>query len=246
MDRVVYVVASGAKQVMHAQALNANNLANANTVGFQADLANFRALQLQGAGFESRAYAIAENGGAAQSKGTMQATGRDLDVAVNGKGWIAVQAADGTEAYTRAGNLHLNVNGQLLTSNNLPVLGSAGPLVIPDSEKIEIGADGTVSARPLGQTPSTLAEVGRIKLVSPPADELLKGRDGLLRTRSGAPAEASSTVTLSSGTLEMSNVNGVEAMVNMITLARTYEVSVQMMKTAREMDESSTRLMNMG
>ena len=245
MDRVVFLMASGAKQLMHAQAVNSHNLANANTVGFQADLANFRTQLVEGPGHESRAYATGENAGARFDKGTIQSTGRTLDVAVNGDGWIAVQAADGSEAYTRAGNLRVNINGQLLTGAGHPVMGDAGPIVVPEFEKLEIGLDGTISIRPVGQQPNTLAEVGRIKLVTPPQNELAKGQDGLLRTRTGVPAPAATDVTLISGALESSNVNSVEALVDMIGLARQFEMSVKIMQTAKEMDEQTSQLMDL-
>jgi flagellar basal-body rod protein FlgF len=246
MDRVVFVMASGAKQLMRAQSVNANNLANVNTIGFQADLANFRAQLVDGPGYESRAYALGEDAGARFDKGAIQSTGRTLDVAVNGDGWIAVQAMDGTEGYTRAGNLRVNINGQLLTGAGHPVMGESGPIVVPEFEKLEIGRDGTISVRPIGQQPSTLAEVGRIKLVAPEHSELVKGEDGLLRTRTGAAAPATSEVTLLSGALESSNVNSVEALVDMIGLARQYEMSVKIMQTAKEMDEQTAQLMSLG
>ena len=245
MDRVLFVIGNAGKQLLRAQALNSHNLANANTTGFQADLANFSARVVNGAGHQSRVFAIAGNNSASFAKGEIQPTGRTLDVAVNGDGWLAVQAPDGSEAYTRAGNLHVNINGQLLTRSNHPVLGDSGPIVIPEHQKLEIGSDGTISVQALGQQPNTLAEVGRIKLVTPPAEELKKGPDGLLRMRNGAQAEASNEATLTSGALESSNVNGVEAMVNMISLARQFEISVKIMSTAKEMDERTTQIMNM-
>ncbi|MFQ5643471.1 MAG: flagellar basal body rod protein FlgF [Thiogranum sp.] len=246
MDRVVFVVGNAGKQLMLAQAVNANNLANANTNGFQAEMAKFSSRVVGGAGFHSRVFAVAGNNSASFEKGEIQRTGRTLDVAVNGNGWIAVQAPDGKEAYTRAGNLHVNINGQLLTRADYPVLGDAGPIVIPDNQKLEIGSDGTISVRPLGQQPNTLAEVGRIKMVSPDKEELEKGPDGLLRMRDGRDAPASTDVSLVSGALESSNVNGVEAMVNMISLARMFDVSVKIMSTAKEMDERTTQIMSMG
>ena len=246
MDRVLYVVSSGARQIMHAQTVNTNNLANANTAGFQADIANFDALVLDGTGVDSRTYAVAENPGVSFEKGSIQSTGRDLDVAVNGDGWIAVQAPDGSEAYTRAGDLHVNINGQLLTGADHPVLGDGGPMVIPEFEKLEIGSDGTVSIRPIGQQPNVLAEVGRIKLVAPDPANLVKGSDGLLRTRDGVDAKASNEVTLITGVLESSNVNSVQALVNMIDLARQFETTVKLMDTAKQMDEQSTRIMSLG
>ena len=171
---------------------------------------------------------------------------RTLDVAVNGDGWLAVQAVDGSEAYTRAGNLRVNINGQLLTGAGHPVMGESGPIVIPEFEKLEIGRDGTISVRPIGQQPSTLAEVGRIKLVAPEPTELVKGEDGLLRMRTGAAAAASTDVTLLGGALELSNVNSVEALVDMIGLARQFEMSVKIMQTAKEMDEKTAQLMSLG
>lgn len=246
MDRVVFVMASGAKQLMHAQTVNSNNLANANTVGFQADLAKFHAQLVDGPGHESRAYSVADGGGASHEKGPVQSTGRSLDVAVNGDGWLAVQAPDGSEGYTRAGNLRININGQLLTGAGHPVMGEAGPIVVPEHEKLEIGSDGVISVRPIGQSPNTLAEVGRIKLVAPEHRDLVKGEDGLLRMRDGVPASASTAVTLIGGALESSNVNTVEALVDMISLARQFEMSVKVMQTAKEMDEKTTQVMNLG
>ena len=246
MDRVLFVIANAGKQLMHAQAVNSHNLANANTVGFQADLVNYQTQIVTGAGHESRAFATAHDEGASFEKGNIQSTGRTLDVAVNGDGWISVQSPDGSEAYTRAGNLRVNINGQLLTGAGHAVLGEAGPIVIPEYEKLEIGLDGTISVRPIGQQANTLAEVGRIKLVSPQLDQLVKGDDGLLRTRDQVPAEASSDATLVSGALEGSNVNSVEALVNMIGLARQFEISVKIMSTAKEMDERTAQLMNLG
>jgi flagellar basal-body rod protein FlgF len=246
MDRVLFVVANGGKQLMHAQTLNAHNLANANTVGFQQDLANSRSQLISGSGLDSRAFATTEDAGVTFDKGQMQSTGRPLDVAVNGDGWIAVQSPDGSEAYTRAGNLKININGQLVTGANHPVLGDSGPIVVPEYEKIEIGIDGTVSVRPIGQQPNTLAEVGRIKIVSPEHENIVKGGDGLLRTKDGTAAEPATDVTLVSGVLESSNVNTIEAMVNMISLARQFEVQVKIMQTAEKMDENGTKIMNLG
>ncbi len=246
MDRVLFVMSSGARQIMHAQTMNSNNLANANTTGFQADLANFDDQLLTGTGHDSRVYSVAENSGVSFDKGSIISTGRELDVAVNGDGWIAVQSPDGGEAYTRAGDLQVNINGQLLTGAGHPVLGDAGPLVIPEFEKLEIGLDGTVSVQPIGQQPTVLAEVGRIKLVSPEAIEMVKGKDGLLRTRNGADADASNEVSLMSGVLESSNVNAVEALVNMIDYSRQFEMAIKLMDTAKTMDEQSARLMNLG
>lgn len=246
MDRMLYIAMSGAKETLLSQAVNTHNLANVNTTGFRADLAAFSSMQVRGPGYDSRAYALSEDRGVDFSYGALLSTGRDLDVAVNGDGWIAVQAPDGSEAYTRAGDLRIDSAGLLTTGTGLPVLGNAGPIAIPPFEKMAIGGDGVISIRSLGQAPNTLAEVERIKLVRPALTDLLKGEDGLLRTRDGAPQPSAADVELVAGTLESSNVNGVDAMVNLIQLARQFEVQVKLMKTAEENDSASAQLMRLG
>lgn len=243
MDRMIYVAMAGAKQTMLAQAVNANNLANVNTVGFRQDLQGFMSVTPPGPGFPSRTYAVDQHNGVDLSSGALVNTGRELDVAVSGEGWIAVQARDGQEAYTRAGNLRITTNGTLVTASGLPVLGNAGsPIAIPPQEKVEIGSDGTISIRPVGQSVQALTTVDRIKLVNPPAADLVKGDDGLMRLSDGRLASADAGVQLMSGTLEMSNVNAVNAMVDMIALSRQYEMEVKLMRTAKENDQSSAQL----
>src|SRR5208283_937217 len=192
MDRLVYVAMSGAKETLRAQAANNHNLANANTNGFRADLSAFQTQNVVGPGLPSRAYATNDQAGWDASSGSLDATGRDLDVAIKGPGWIAVQASDGTEAYTRAGDLHVDPTGTLMTATGNTVLGDAGPISVPPYTTINIGTDGSVSIVPRGQTPMTVSTIGRIRLVNPPASELTRGTDGLFRTGSGtAAADAS-------------------------------------------------------
>ncbi|MBI2779851.1 MAG: flagellar basal-body rod protein FlgF [Gammaproteobacteria bacterium] len=246
MDRMLYVAMSGAKQTMLAQAVNTNNLANVNTTGFRADLEAFRSLPVYGPGYPSRVYAQTETPGTDLLAGTLSTTGRELDVAVNGAGWIAVQAADGSEAYTRAGDLRVTVNGQLETGAGRPVMGNGGPIAVPPFEKLEIGADGTISIRPVGQAANALAVVDRIKLVNPPLGQMEKGTDGLMRVKDGKNAAADAAVQLASGVLESSNVNAIEAMVRMIELGRQFETQIKMMRAAQENDAASAQLMRMG
>ena len=243
MDRLVYVAMSGAKETLRAQASNNHNLANANTNGFRADLSAFQTQSVAGAGLPSRAYATSDSTGWDSSSGSLDATGRDLDVAIKGPGWIAVQAGDGTEAYTRAGDLRTDPSGALLTATGNMVLGDSGPITVPPYSSIHIGGDGSVSIVPRGQTAMTISTVGRIKLVNPPASELTRGSDGLFRTNTGTEASPDATVHLIAGTLESSNVNIAETMANMIELARSYEVQVKAMKTAEETAASSTKLL---
>lgn len=246
MDRMLYIAADGAGQIQRAQAVNANNLANVGTTGFKAQFEALRAVPLYGPGHASRVYALSETPGIDMSSGSLQSTGRNLDIAVNGKGLIAIQAPDGGEAYTRAGDLRVSATGILETGAGHPVLGDAGPISIPDAQELEIAADGTISVLPVGQAPSTMAVVGRIKLVAPPEEQLVKGEDGLLRLQDGSVANPAAEVRVVSGALETSNVSSVEALTTMIHLARQYETQVKLMKTAEENDAASAKLMSIG
>lgn len=245
MDRMVYLAMSGAKQALAAQAAVAHNLANAATTGFRADLSALRSMPVFGPGHASRVFALAERPGVDFTPGTLVQTGNPLDVAVDGEGFIAVLAPDGTEAYTRAGDLRLTGNGQLQTAAGHPVLGNAGPIATPPSAGIEIGVDGTVTVRPLGQEANALAQIDRVKLVRPPLDMLEKGPDGLLRMRDGASAPADASVRLVRGVLESSNVNGVEQMVTMIALQRSFELQVKAMQTAQENEQAAAELLRL-
>ena len=178
-----------------------------------------------------------------QSQGALQSTGRDLDVGIQGEGWIAVQGTDGREAYTRAGDLRIDPNGLLMNGAGHYVLGDAGPLAVPPHSSVMIGADGTVSIVPIGQGPETTATVGRIKLVNPPAETLVRSEDGLFRTNDGADAPPDANVRLASGVLEASNVNVANAMVKMIELSRQFDLQVKAMRTAEENATSSAQLL---
>jgi flagellar basal-body rod protein FlgF len=245
MDRVLYVAMSGAHQTMLAQRANNNNMANSNTNGFRADLSEFRSMPVFGEGYASRVYAMAERPATDFAPGMIRGTDRNLDIAVEGEGWIAVRAMDGTEAYTRAGNLSIDSVGILTTGASHPVLGNGGPIALPQAESIVVGSDGTISIQPVGQPANALVVVDRIKLVKPPQGELVKGEDGLMRLRSGQDAEVSAGVKVVSGALETSNVNIVDSLVTMIELARRYESQVKLMKTAEDMDSATDKLLQL-
>ncbi len=245
MDRMLYLAMSGAKQTMQAQAIATHNLANVNTTGFKADLAAARSMPVFGEGHPSRVYAMTERPGIDFAPGTVQFTGNELDFAINGEGWIAVQAVDGSEAYTRRGDLRINANGLLENGAGQLILGDGGPIALPPAEKIEIGVDGTISIRPLGQDANTLAQIDRIKLVNPPITELQKGEDGLFRLKSGEQAEADAVVKIMPGSLEASNVNAVAEMVNMINLQRQFEMQIKAMKSVEENDASAVQMMRL-
>ena len=242
MDRMLYVAMSGARETLIAQANASNNLANANTSGFLADLNQFRSMPVYGQGHPTRVYALDERPETNFAHGTIAQTGRDLDVAVKDGGWIAVQARDGSEAYTRRGDLKLDPNGLLVTGNGLPVMGDGGPIALPPFDAIQIGTDGTVSIRPQGAAANELAVIDRIKLVDPQYDRMAKGQDGLMRMKDGSEAPASASQRLVSGALEQSNVNIVNEMVNMIELSRRYEMQVKLMKTAEETAASAASI----
>jgi flagellar basal-body rod protein FlgF len=231
---------------MRAQAANSNNLANINTTGFRADFEQFKSVPVIGEGLPSRVYATSERIATNFEQGTLQSTGRDLDISVQSEGFIAVQGKDGREGYTRAGDLRVTSTGQLTTGTGLVVLGEGGPIAIPPAEKIEIGADGTISILPLGAQANLLAQIGRIKLVNPEISQLQKDADGLIRLVDGNNAPADANVTVASGTLETSNVNAVGALVKMISLQRQYEMQIKMMSTAQENSTASARLLQLG
>jgi flagellar basal-body rod protein FlgF len=244
MDRAIYTSMTGAKHNAIAQTVHANNLANVSTEGFRRDYVAARSMGVYyGEGLPTRVHALAERPATDFTIGALRETGRDLDVAVRGEGWIAVRAPDGREAYTRAGNLQITPAGQLLTGNGLPVIGNRGPIAIPQSAKVEIGGDGTVTVRPLGQGPESLADIDRIRLVNPPQADLAKLEDGLILYRGGRRAPVDPNVRLASGFLEGSNVNSVEALTEMLSLARQYEMQVKLIKTVDENTEAAARLL---
>jgi flagellar basal-body rod protein FlgF len=245
MDKMLYIAMGGARQLLQAQAINSHNLANVNTTGFKADLQAFQGLALQGQGQASRVYTVDQGMGTDLAPGAQATTGRDLDVALRGPGFIAVQASDGGEAYTRAGDLRLNANGLLQTGAGHLVLGENGPISVPPASKLEIGSDGTISIVPLGQNPNTMTSIDRIRLVNPATSRLAKGEDGLLRLPADEKAEPDAGVQLATGVLESSNVSATGALVDMIQLARQYEMQVKVMKTAEDNDAAATQLMRL-
>ncbi|MFF7708592.1 flagellar basal body rod protein FlgF [Pseudomonas sp. NPDC007930] len=245
MDKMLYVAMTGASQNAYAQKAHANNLANVSTNGFQKDLEQARSMPLFGDTFASRAFAMTENPATDMSAGPMIETGRDMDVAVGGEGWIAVQAPDGSEAYTKTASLNVDALGVLRTSTGMTVLGNGGPIAVPPDDKIEIGQDGTISIRSLGQGPSVLAVVDRLKLVSAKDSDLIKGSDGLIHTKSGQPATVDANVQVTSGFLQGSNVNAVEEMTHVMSLSKQFEMHIKMMTTAKEDDEAMARVLQM-
>ena len=246
MDRMLYVAMNGAKQNMLAQAINSNNLANISTTGFRADLAAARSMPLYGgSGHPTRVYSMTEKPGIDFNQGAMSTTGRDLDIAVAGNGFIAVQTKDGAEAYTRAGDLKTNNAGVLQTGTGYAVLGEGGPITIPEAAKVDIGKDGTISIAQIGEGGGSTV-IDRIKLVNPNLKELKRNEEGLFVLKNGQAADADDEVSVVSGTIETSNVNAAATLVNMIELARQFEMQVKMLKTAEENNAQASQMMKLG
>jgi len=243
MDKMLYVSMTGAQNNTLALRAHANNLANVSTSGFRRDFEQARSMPLFGETYPARVFAMSERPATDFRSGSLQETGRDMDVAIGGKGWVAVQAPDGSEAYVRTASLNIDALGILRTGNGLPVMGNAGPIAVPPEQKVEIGQDGTISIRALGENPNVLAEVDRIKLVNPDPKSMEKGTDGLIRVKGQAPVEADATVQLTSGFLEASNVNAVEEMTAILSLSRQFELSVKMMRTAEDNSSAMARVL---
>lgn len=244
MDRMIYTAMTGAKHILEQQATNSHNLANATSTGFRAQIDSFRAMPVVGESMATRTMVVDSTTGADMTPGAIQATGRDLDIAIQGKGWFAVSREDGSEGYTRNGSFKVNENGQLLTASGLPVLGDGGPISIPPESTISIGKDGTISANSLTSPSGAANVVGRLKLVNPEEASLTRADDGLFNVTDGE-ADADASVTVVQGSLEGSNVNVIEAMVNMISLARQFDSQMKLMQTAENNENKASQILNL-
>jgi len=243
MDRLVYTAMTGARHVMDQQATVANNLSNATTTGFRAQLDTFRAVPVVSDGLQTRAFVVNSTVGADMRAGPIQTTGRALDIAVRDQGWIAVQSADGSEAYTRNGSLKVSENGLLQTTSGQTLVGDGGPIAIPPDTTVMVAGDGTVSTISTDFKPGPANVLGRIKLVNPDVKGLVRGDDGLFRQLSGTPADNDPAVRVVDGALEGSNVNPVDSMVNMISLARQFEMQMSFLKNAENNAAKATQIL---
>lgn len=244
MDRLIYTAMSGANAAAHHQAVLSNNLANASTNGFRAELSTFRAVPVRGDGASTRVLALEATAGHLDTPGSAQRTGRSLDAMATGNAWFAVQGLDGTESYTRNGSFEVSPDGTLLTSSGLTVLSDGGaPITVPVGAEVAIGFDGNLSARVGTQAPTG---VGRLKLVTPSAEDPLKrGTDGLFRAASGDALPSDTNARVQVGVLEGSNVNPIETMVGMIQVARQFEAQMRLLQTAESNDRSAGQLLGL-
>ena len=239
MDRMIYLSMAGAKAAMNRQEVLSHNLANVSTTGFRAEMAALRAVPVRGDGASTRVYSLETTVGYKPDAGTVQATGRNLDVALKGNAWMAVQSLDGTEAYTRAGSLDVNAEGLLVTVSGLQVVGDGGPISVPSGAEVQIAADGTVSATVPGARPQS---IGKIKMVTP-EKAFTRGTDGLFRSPDG-DLDADPTARLQDGALEGSNVSPIETMVAMITAARQFEQQMKLITTTEKQEQTASKLLS--
>ena len=245
MDRLIYSSLAAMRGAMARQATIANNLANVNTVGFRGEFTSAEAEWLKGSGLNGRATVSQDVTGANMTPGAVTATGRDLDVALNGGTLLTVQATDGSEAYTRRGDLQMTDSGLLTTGDGMPVLGQSGPITLPPADSVSIGKDGQIWIVPQGGDPKSPQSVDTIKLVSADGSKIKKGIDGLFRVDGGGALPADPDATLTAKSLEGSNVNASATLVDMIDASRAWEAQVKMLTTAQELDKSGAQLMQL-
>lgn len=238
MDALIYTAMSGAERALHAQQVRANNLANADTPGFRADLEMSVSEAVQGYGYDARHLGRLRADSVSNRQGTLKQTDRELDVAISGDGYLAVQWGDG-EAYTRAGALTVDAEGTL-TVNGRAVMGEGGPIVLPPYSQLAIGEDGTISIRPPGQP--LMQPLERLKLVRPDPATVIKNEAGLLVSRGQDELPADPTVRVRAGFLEGSNVSAVEEMVATMALNREFELQMKLYKAADSMADTGNRL----
>ena len=246
MDRLIYTAMPGAQHILDQQASVANNLANATSTGFKAQIDSFKAMPIKGGQLETRTFAVSGDSGIDFKSGGIEKTGATFDVAVQGQGWFSVQRANGTEGLTRNGNFKVSENGILQTASGLSVMGDGGPVTIPPNTTVEIGADGTISGSTDGQKPVTITVLGRLKLVNPPEVDIVRGADGLFDLKTGASAPVDANVRVVQGAIEASNVSLVQSMVNMIALAREFDMHMKILQGAEGNDSKASQLMQLG
>ena len=246
MDKALYIALTGATETLRAQAVNAHNLANISTPGFKAAMSAATSLPVEGEGFPSRVNQMLRDPGFDPDPGIITPTGRSLDIAITEKnGWLAVQNAEGETAYTRAGNLQVTADGQLVTSQGLSVMGDGAPITLPPFTQMNIAPDGTITVQPQGSGSESPAVVGRLQVVGIEPEQLTRGQDGLMRLQPDAQATPLPGSVLAVGALETSNVSAADAMVRMIELARQFELQVKAIDTADENARSSSSLLRL-
>lgn len=245
MDKMIYTAMTGAQHILDQQATNSHNLANASSTGFKAQIDQFKAVPVKGGALDTRSFVISATTGSDFTPGAIEQTGRSLDVAVEGKGWFTVQRANGTEGYTRNGAFKISANGLLQTGSGLNVIGEGGPITIPPGTQVSVGGDGTVSTVNEGNPSGPSTTLDRLKLTNPAENTLVRGADGLFEVSGGGTAQADPLVKVVNGALESSNVSLVESMVNMISLARQFDIQMKLLQHAENNDAGAAKLFSL-
>jgi flagellar basal-body rod protein FlgF len=244
MDRVIYTAMTGAKWTLERQASVSQNLANASSTGYRAEEHRLRAVPVQTEAFPSRAFVVDASVRNSFVTGPLQQTGRSLDAAVQGSGWFALAMPDGSEAYTRNGSMQISPTGVLQNHNGIPIMGDSGPITVPPDTEVTIGADGTLTAVQRTGGANQANTIGRLKLVDPPENTLVRGDDGLFRVNTPGPSPQAENVRVAGGYLEGSNVNVVDQVVAMISLSRQFEMQTRMLQTAERNDQAASQLLS--
>ena len=245
MDKLIHTSLSAMRATMARQAVTANNLANASTTGFRAEMSNARPLWIKGPGLPDRAVASEEVQAADMRAAATVSTARPLDIAMNGDAMLSVQAENGDEAYTRRGDLMVSVSGLLTTGDGHPVIGDGGAVTVPPADQIRIDRDGTLWITPFGGDAAARQKIDRLKLASPMGSDIVKHIDGLFRVRGGGALPSDPTASVTVGALEGSNVNPTAALVDMIEAARSWDTQIKLLTTARDLDTETANLMKM-
>lgn len=243
MDRAIYTAMSAANAALNRQAVTSNNLANSSTAGFRAQLAAFRSVPIEGETLRTRALVAESTPFHDTTMGPITHTGRSLDVALPQNGWLAVAMDDGSEGYTRNGAIEVDQDGAL-SVNGRPLMGDGGPLEVPPQSHVTIGSDGTVSALGMGDDPTMLVPVGRLKLVNADMNGLVHGDDGLFHTAGGEMLAQDETLRLTPEAIEGSNVSPVQAMTQMIANSRGFDMNMKVIRTADENAQKANQLLS--
>jgi flagellar basal-body rod protein FlgF len=245
MDRLIYTAVSGMNASQAQLRMIASNMANAQTTGFRAEVMARTPMTLDGPSLEVRAMNSSTVTGADMREGAVVNTGRELDIALQGDGLLAVQARDGSEAYTRRGDLSISASGVLQNGEGLPVLGDGGPVTVPLGFRVAIAEDGAVMAADPAVPDAPPVEVARVKLASWRGSDLAKGLDGLFRVPEGGVLPTDEAARVIPGALEQSNVNSAQVLVEMVEAQRLFDLRTKLVSTARELDEGGASLMRL-
>ena len=245
MDKLIYTALSGQSAIDQRMQQISNEVANVSTVGFKRSFAAaMQTIRYDGAGFDTRFVAVPNPSNSVDMKpGTVNMTGRNLDISLDGSQLLGVLAADGSVAYTRRGDLSIARDGTLHTGAGDQVLSDAGGrITLPALGSFKIGADGSVLVSPQGDQTSTFVPLARLQIVQPADGKVVLREDGLFKSADGQPFPASTSPRLTAGGLEGSNASVFAALIDMVSLSRRYEMQIKVLKQADELAQRTQQL----